>query len=181
MPKTYTSVPSVSTGDVYQASTYNTYTAQNLNNLIVPPACKAVRTTAQSVNTATITAIAFTAADEFDTDSMHDTVTNNTRITVNTVGLYIVTGCINLTPNATGAYRTAMIRKNGSTELAYQNMGSGPGTGQTRINVTTIDFASAATDYYELCAYHESGGPLDTVNAGGFHAHLEVAWIGRTS
>src|SRR5436190_16085494 len=57
------------------------------------PAVKAYTTAVQSIPNATWTAVAFTA-EEFDTDGMHDLVTNTSRFTVKTPGLYEVTGSV---------------------------------------------------------------------------------------
>ena len=91
MPKTYTAVPSVTAGDVYTASAYNTYTATNVSNLIVPPGVKANQSSLQSLTTSGTVVLAFDGSDTFDTDSMHDPATNNTRLTFNTAGVYVVT------------------------------------------------------------------------------------------
>jgi len=84
------------------------------------------------------------AAENFDTDTMHDNATNNTRITFTTAGKYCVGGVVAVTNNAVVGAR---IRLNGSTVLARQVQGnSAQGEGAS---VSTIyDFA--ANDYVEL-------------------------------
>lgn len=54
------------------------------------PTVKATRTAAQSINNATLTPIQFNAADDYDLEAMHDTVTNNTRLTAKTAGFYSI-------------------------------------------------------------------------------------------
>lgn len=177
MAKTYTSVPNVATGDVYTASTYNTMTAQNINNLRVPPAAVAYRNTGQTLSNATVTIVQFNQTDPIDTDTMHDTSTNNTRITCTTAGVYLVTGNVTFTPNTTLARRRICILKN-NTETDWQTEApnvSAAGTGNSALSVTAI-IEAAANDYFELNAYQSSGGNLDVQK--GF---LAAVWMGQVS
>lgn len=176
MAKTYNTFTNVSTGDVYTAASHNAI-LQNLAGYRVPPACKARRTSAQTIANSAATAIQFDASDSFDTDTMHDTVTNNTRITVNTSGIYIVTGQIYFASSATGSYRVISIAKNG-TELASANFGAGT---DRRCTLTYIDAAANATDYYELLAFQDSGGNLNTSVVHGVTSEFSVAWLGQVS
>ncbi len=54
-----------------------------------PPYCSIRRSADKSINNATTTIVDFDAEDE-DNDSMHDNVTNNSRITFTTAGLYLI-------------------------------------------------------------------------------------------
>ncbi len=67
-------------------------TINQLNLAANVPCCCAIRSSNQSISAGAVTAIQFNAADEFDTDSMHDPSSNNTKITVNTAGVYLLTG-----------------------------------------------------------------------------------------
>jgi hypothetical protein len=176
MPKTYNTIPTVSTGDVYTATAHNAI-GTTINSMRVPPSCKARRTSVQTIANASATAIQFDASDSFDTDTMHDTVTSNTRITVNTSGIYIVTGQIYFATSATGSYRVISIAKNG-TELASANFGAGT---DKRCTLTYIDAAANATDYYELLAYQDSGGNLNTQTVHGVTSELSATWLGQVS
>jgi hypothetical protein len=87
MPKTYNSIPTVSTGDVYTATAHNNIVT-NVNNYRVPPAVSLQKSIA---NTTAGTTWDFTLAgdEEFDTDDMHSITTNTTRITIQTAGIYL--------------------------------------------------------------------------------------------
>lgn len=172
MAKTYTAVPSVSTGDVYTAANYNTYTATNVSNLIVPPMVRVAKSATQSIATITATTVTFSNAATFNTDSMHDAVINNTRLTINTPGVYSVTGGAWFATNATGTYRITSIWKNG-VEVMSSNMKAS--AAEHRGFVTTLE-TCAAGDYFELVVYQDSGGAVNTYNHN-FMAH----WVGRTS
>lgn len=95
--------------------------------------------------TTTLSAVPFNT-ESFDTDTMHDNVTNNTRITFTTAGKYLVTGIVNTDANA-GSY--CGIRLNGSTYIATNGAGNvAASTGNGAEATTIYDFA--ASDYVEL-------------------------------
>lgn len=87
------------------------------------------------------------AAENFDTDTMHDNVTNNTRITFTTAGKYCVGGGIGVTASTVCGAR---IRVDGTTVIASQRQGnSGNPEG---VNISTI-FDFTAGQYVELQGY----------------------------
>jgi hypothetical protein len=177
MAKTYTAAGSAVAGDVYTAAAHNVIVT-DVNNFIVPPMVRAIRTADQTITNASTTAIQFTASDEFDTDAMHDTSTNSNRITINTVGVYIITATVNIASgNSTGVYRLVAIRKNGGNEIATQNPG---GIQDARVTVTVTDSAIAG-DYYEAVVYQDTGGNVPLNLLGGLRAAFTAVWVGRTS
>lgn len=103
--------------------------------------CRVYQTGTTALTTSWV-ACAF-AAENFDTDTMHDNVTNNTRITFTTAGKYWVGGNITCGSNSNFGAR---IRLNGTTVLAQTLAGNSTTEGAS---VSTIyDFA--ASDYVEL-------------------------------
>ncbi|MCR2833472.1 hypothetical protein [Parerythrobacter lacustris] len=95
-------------------------------------------------------------AEHFDTDSMHDNSTNNTRITFNTAGFYAIGGSLYL--STTDAGRVG-IRLNGSTDLAsnYFTTSSGLAAG----SVTTFHEFQIG-DYIELVGTSNGTSSGDT-------------------
>lgn len=66
----------------------------DLEALADPPQCSVRSTVAQAISTNTLTVL--TANTEFyDTDAMHSTISNTSRITANTAGRYSAEACIN--------------------------------------------------------------------------------------
>jgi hypothetical protein len=123
------------------------------------PAARVTHNTTQSIATATSTALNFNT-ERFDTDTIHDTVTNNTRLTCKTAGTYMIVGQAAFAANATGI-RQALILLNGATAIALDlrvNVGAGF---PTRITISTI-YQLAVNDYVELTLYQDSGGNLNT-------------------
>ena len=122
----------------------------------------------QSINDATSTLVTFDT-EVFDTDTMHNNVTNNSRLTVTTAGKYLVWFTIGFAANATGL-RLIDLSKNGvlaapplflsGTELAGA---SSYFSGSVLINLV-------ATDYVEIFARQDSGGALNVNSDSVFWA-----------
>lgn len=122
------------------------------------------RTAAQTITTATLTAISFNAADDYDTNAFHDPAgANPSRFIVPSGkdGYYLAIANLQWDVSTTGA-RLVAIKKNGTTliaEIEY-NPNFTPVDGQGS-SISTIVLL-AATDYLELVVYHTKGSNLDT-------------------
>ena len=172
MAKTYTNLTAVATGDVLTATNFNN-AQTTINNHTVPPACKATRSSDLSFTTATT--IAWNSED-FDTDAMHDTATNNTRITANTDGIYIVTLALSMTYTGTLTGANVELMKNGAT-FSYTSLQSS----------RTSDFVSAytgittavATDYFE--AKVTISGATALIVKADTKCSFSAVWVGKTA
>jgi hypothetical protein len=120
----------------------------------------------QSLADSTLTVLAFNT-ETFDTDTMHDTVTNNSRITINTAGRYFVFGSVQFAPNATG-YRRVDIWLNGvltGTALVVW-LGANAGGVASTVGMAFTLYTFAVNDYIELAAVQASGGALNAETSG---------------
>jgi hypothetical protein len=124
----------------------------------VVPRCRLRHSTTQAVSTASATPIAFNTED-IDTDTMHDTVTNNTRITFKAAGDYVVMASAEFAPNATGQ-RQISIKLNNTTYIALDNTPTVGAGDSTRIPCGCL-YTFAVNDYVEALAYQDSGGNLN--------------------
>jgi hypothetical protein len=129
-----------------------------------PTAMHAVRAKAtgtQTLASGTYTVLNFADEDGPDVGSMHDTVTNNSRITAPATGWYVITGGVQFATNATSV-RGAAIRLDGTT---YINSNHGFNTGGTATAGVTVGgiYYLTAGQYVELLGVQMSGGNLDTV------------------
>jgi hypothetical protein len=130
------------------------------------PAVMAVSNADTSLTTDTwVGPIAFAQTDEYDTDSMHSTVSNNSRITATAAGLYQITAEIYADAHNQFEPLHMMVRKNAA----------GSSTGGTLILQNTACFSTnsliltacnlatytrlAANDYIELFLLSEAAGP----------------------
>lgn len=117
--------------------------------------CDLFLVSTRNVSNANPTAIAF-SDERWDSDSLHQNSTNNTRITVPAGGdgLWLVRGTIEYATQATGTSREAMIYLNGGARAADRRT---PVDGRaTVVNVEMI-VAAVAGDYFELYGYQNSG------------------------
>ncbi len=134
--------------------------------------CRVIKSAAQTIPNTTWTPIQFDA-EYFDTDAMHDPVTNNTRITIKTAGYYMLGGCVEWASNTVGM-RIMAVRKNNAQHLvdAVHNSdqyGAAPGS------LSTVAYL-AANDYIELLVYQASGGNLNTAT---LYDYSPVFWAMR--
>ena len=128
---------------------------------------------AQTISDNTSTAVNFDQED-FDTDGMHDNVTNNTRLTAKTAGKYIIVGILSfLNTNAAGA-RGAKLRINGATVIAQQNQQPDSTNDDHDLQVSAI-YNFAVNDYVELIASLDAAGAsIDIVNGNHSLAMAKV-------
>ncbi len=138
-------------------------TVPGINNRVVQlensPACTAYHNTYQFVPNSEMTYLALNS-DSFDNDDMHNTSTNNSRLTCKTTGVYKIDGCLEYDLNGTGI-RVIAIRKNGSALLASNTTGTAPQTvGYTSCTISVPLCVMNEGDYVELCAFQNSGAPL---------------------
>ena len=148
------------TNDSLSASTLNIHLRDNLSFLYGAPRCRVHNSAAQTLTTATFTAITMNS-ERFDNDSLHSTVTNTARITFATAGVYLVGGALEFVANSTGV-RGAFLRINGTTYISggiHMTRTDGGGAGE----FTATIYSFAVSDYVELMGYQNSGGNLDTV------------------
>jgi hypothetical protein len=106
--------------------------------------CRLRKSTGQSIGT-TRTAMTFDVED-FDTDTMHDNSTNNTRITFTHAGKYMVGGNINTSSNAVAG---CAIKVDGSTEIAFISVGNAGSSINGGCHISTI-YSFTAGQYVEL-------------------------------
>lgn len=129
------------------------------------PSARVYHSVSQSIPNATVTVLAFNS-ERFDTDGIHDTVTNNSRLTCKTAGKYLIIGNIHFAANATGA-RAIHIRLNGATFIANDGRASASATDVNVLTISTL-YQLNAGDYVELTVWQNSGGALNVLSSANF-------------
>jgi len=153
--------------------------AEDRNNLLLRSAdsmaARVYKNAVFAVPTGVHTPIPFDL-ERFDTDDMHDIAVNNTRLTIQHEGLYVIGGHVQFEPAAGGALRIAGVKFNGALSIGFQT--SGPLAG-------AVVFLSVATlwqcvigDYFELTAFQDTGGPINVANVQGYSSEF---WAHRLS
>ena len=114
-------------------------------------------------------------SESYDTDGMHDPATNNTRLTIKTAGLYLITGRIDIQTNANAGRRTLYLQKNAtvSTDIARQDVAGGSAAA---LKATAL-VECAVGDYFELMFASAVAG-TDTITQGDGLSFLEAAYVG---
>ena len=136
-------------------------------SLITRDKCKVYNNSNQTLSNATDTAINF-QLEVYDTNTMHDNVTNNTRITIKATGYYLVSASLEYAGNATGQ-RIVWIKKNGSTDLV-RSKEVPHATLSMNPNLASVELL-AVDDYIECYGYQDSGGDLAVQNG------VEMNWF----
>jgi hypothetical protein len=148
----------------------------------VPARCRVSKTADQSIPDNAPTVVTFDA-EQFDTAGMHDNVTNNSRITIQTPGVYLIVGQASWATNASGR-RDLSFKLNGNFAS-----GSGPwGTlskpanaGFDAANISQVAVLAAA-DYVELSVFQSSGGALNLKGgASDTGTCLTVIYLGASA
>lgn len=145
------------------AADLNTYERDNIAYLHDVPTCGARRTSSTSVGSGATVAISLTTED-FDTDSMHSTVTNPSRITLNETAVWMINGWALWEASTQSVLFQTMIRENATTLLSQQSTLK-QATVSLYQHVTCIrEFTSG--DYLEVVCNHDSG-VAENVSLGG--------------
>lgn len=161
-------------GEYPTAAQMNAEVKDSVNFLANPPACRVYHSIGQTVNNASATALAFNS-ERYDTFGMHDTVTNNSRITFVTGGLYAVGGNVEV-PAGTGD-RSLEILLNGGTYVAMMRLAAAAGIPWVGQVLATYKFA--AGDYIQLRLYQASGAAVTVPASTGYHAEFWATWRGK--
>jgi len=121
------------------------------------PTCSAFNSTTQTIASGSTTKLT-ADSERWDNDAMHSTVTNTSRITVQTDGRYSFSSTVQFDAHATGVRGTDFLVNN---TTAYPGAGStAVGAGVAEV-LTTIRFIDLnATDYVEVRAVQTSGTNL---------------------
>jgi hypothetical protein len=138
---------------------WDTYIKDNINGGIVSvPAVLAYNNADQSLANDTDVALALNA-EYYDTDGIHSTSVNTSRLTCQTAGKYLIWASVSFATNATGR-RQVMVRKGGSVPLGITSL-----MAVTEVSRSTNLCVHAVADlavgeYVELVARQTSGGSL---------------------
>ena len=170
----------VAVGDKITASLWNDDVRDAVNFLISPPRCKVYKTANQSIANSAWACLTWNA-EAFDSDTMHDNTTSNSRITFTTAGTYQITYNAMWANSATGL-RNHTIEKNGTTTQ---------GSGTTIIEPFAISPVAAthsgasisviasfvAGDWIQAFAWQNSGGALNLAGVTEAHSSFSARWV----
>lgn len=144
------------------------------------PRAQVYRTTAQAITNTTLTAVAFDN-ESYDTNGMHDTVTNNSRLTCHIAGVYLVAATIVFATNAAG-HRGVGFQVNGGGTYYGWNLAPNIGAVYNHVVNAAWLIPLAPNDFVEAWVYQTSGGGLNVGVADGTTGAnnvFQATWVGN--
>lgn len=163
-------------------------TAAKLNNVEAgifdahyQAAARVYHNASQSISNSTPTALAFNS-ERFDTESnasstIHDTASNNSRLTCRTAGKYLIIGNVEWAANGTGLRRLEISCSAGGGVFIAATEMPGTSTGTNKQIVSTI-YDLAVNDYVELYVTQTSGGPLNVNASTNYSPEFMMVCVG---
>lgn len=158
------STPATAAGGFLTDAIWNASVRDNIlylkDRLDAPTRTLLYHSTTQSIGNGSDTAIQFDS-EITDVGTMHDTVTNNSRITIPSGGdgWYLFTGYAEFASNSTGQ-RKIYLRRGGTDVLQGWTLDAAAGSNTTRFGVSH-QLACVAGAYFELIVGQNSGGALN--------------------
>lgn len=150
---------------------------QGITDAHFQPCARVTHSLAQSISSATNTALAFNTErydqDGLGTSTIHDNTVNNTRLICRVAGKYSIGGNVEWAANATGV-RDVFLRLNGSAYIAYSRFSTV--VASTIQQGIATDWELAVNDYVELVVFQNSGGGL---NVNSTSAYSPEFWMHR--
>jgi hypothetical protein len=171
--KTYNSIPSVATGDVYTATAHNNIVT-NVNNYRVPPACR-VRIGSNVTSYLSQTNITWTAED-YDTDDMW---ASGTTVTVNTAGLYLLTFTGAAEAGTSWSLVQPRIKVGGTNIASAMGAAFGTFTGWSLSVVVSLAATNAITA--DLNCAGSGSFTLSGAASPNAACTLSAVWLGQVS
>ncbi len=113
-------------------------------------------------------------SERWDSDTIHSTSSNTSRLTATTAGLYDIGASVRFASGA-GTEREVHLRLNGATDIAL--IAPVP-TGFGEFLNLTRHYSLAAGDYVEVIVYQDSGGALNVVASGNFSPEFWMTRLG---
>lgn len=174
----YTTPHTIAAAELVTVATMNNEWGGNIAFLANPPACRVYHNTTQSISDALEATVIFNS-ERYDTNTMHDTVTNNSRITLNTAGIYQVGFSGNFPTLITYSNVYCTIRLNGSTNIALVQLTPTTFNAAEFLNVNTT-YKFAAADYIEARVYQDNTANTaqNLQNNGNYSPEFWATWIG---
>ncbi len=115
-------------------------------------------------------------AERYDTDTIHDNSTNNSRLTATTAGKYSITATIQFASDANGGRQVGLIL-NGATLIALMSVNA-RADAATIIGIHT-HYDLSATDYVEVRVLQDGVvGGLDVSVSGNFSPEFAMQKVG---
>lgn len=171
-------IPQITAGEYVDVPDWNAL-VDSINFHSNPPACRVFSTATTSLPNNATTVVTFDS-ERYDTDGMHSTSVNTSRITVNTAGVYIVTAHVTFSSDTDYTRLLVDILLNGATVVARHSLENpGADSNQRGFSVATV-WKASATNYFEVrCLQVNTGAGTETIDVvGAISPEFSATWIG---
>jgi len=130
------------------------------------------------VSSASTAAIQFNTTDAFDSDGLHDPSSDNTKLIIQTAGVYLLTANVTWASIgiAASSERNTRIRLNGTTIIAGNSHKASSSDNEAVVSSVVTVYALALLDYLEVIVHNGDSG-AQNVSSAAFSA----VWLGRSS
>ena len=128
-----------------------------------------------SIPNATSTALTYDT-ERFDTDAIHSTVANTSRLTCKTAGKYLIWFVGYFVNDANGSIRLGYIQLNGATTLAQER--KAPNAINSATFCVSCVYDLAVNDYVEFFAWQDAGGAINFLAAANQSPEFGIQRIG---
>ena len=152
---------------------------EGILDVSLAPCVRVTHNAAQGTTSGTPLTLAFNT-ERFDqaggaSSTMHDTVTNNSRLTAIYAGVYQISANVEFAANSTGQ-RQLEIRLNATTTIAFNELNSSS-AGSQRQTATTL-YSLAVNDFVEVRVTQNSGGALNVNTAANYSPEFSMTRVG---
>ena len=166
---------SAGAGSAGELVALNSAGAVDFTMLPTTPGARVYRSTNQNITTSTGTVITFDS-ERYDTDTLHSTVSNTSRLTASRAGKYAISCHVEWTSNSTGG-RWVRLLLNGATVIAQDfRLGASSSTDALNMSLSTI-YTLAASDYVEVQVWHNRGSGLNVLSSANYSPEFAIQWL----
>lgn len=138
------------------------------------PACRVRHSVDQAITHNTVTALAFNT-EEFDNATLHDTATNNSRITTPIAGIWLFYTTVWFAANATGT-RQLKISRQGVSDIGFNWVTAV--SGQPTAMLALATFVMTAGDWADVRVWQDSGSSINILGNLTYSPVFGAFWIG---
>lgn len=139
-----------------------------------PDGCRVFNSAAQACASGAYTQLTFDS-ERYDSNSLHSTSSNTSRLTAATAGVYLIVGHVAIANNSTGQ-RALRVLLNGSATIAFYEISAVSGD-NSALTISTV-YKLSVSDYVEVGIFQNSGGPLNTVVSAPACPEFAMQWLG---
>jgi hypothetical protein len=166
-----------STGDLITAAIWNTDMVDNFTYLRSGlPMAHVYHDANQTYTASTPLTLAFNS-ERYDTDAIHDTSTNNSRLTCKTAGKYHIWATIEWDVQTGGSsIRSIIIKLGGATVIGKVTVFDTPTAGL--VEHVSCDYELAVNNYVEVIADADNGTGLEIVASANYSPAFGMHRIG---